>query len=780
MAMNADQQRSASPEPGATPNGGARALLVADHELVRRIGRGSYGEVWLARSTTGAYRAVKVVCRPDGEENGGYDREFNGVRSYEPFSREHEAVVDVLHVGHAGDGRCFCYIMELADDVEASQTIDPARYEPRTLRTELRRRGRLPVAECLEIATALASALEHLHRNGLVHRDVKPSNIIFISGRPKLADVGLVTATAGSDSFVGTMGYVAPEGPRGPPSDIYSLGKVLYEISTGKDRHQYPELPTDLKDQPDYEARVRFSGLIVRACDEDPRHRYQTASDLLGDLGRLRAGQVLPRRSVGRSGWLLARALLAILTVTTLLGWQYGRKARLRPGRSISLPGVPDWTGTQLTDWDNDGETELFVAQEGRLWVVSAEGEPAKPWQPGQHPAEDLAVQIINGPTGVGGGRAFMSWRAGPRLNLSALGSGFHAIEDFTAPAITVTHTNGWSSSNRLRAARLVDLEGDGRLELLATMGMGYGGHPRGVWCFAYGQRQPTPLWTFECAPNVSQVECLDANGTGQRQIVLGMEAPDNDARMPDGTDDAHTYLVILSPRGELLKQWELWDRYSQSHVIIDPTNRAFYVWSSYSGSDLRDREGLPRQGEVIKFDYDGNPGPRFPSGAYLHSCALVDRHADGRRELLLSDADGWLHVLSLDLERVGGAKVFPGRKGCLRPNLIAAVDLIGDAAPELVFRVGEEEHVVGDNPGRPDQAAIVRFYQAPSVVVLDSAFRRIASHAIAERLKYRSPPPVWVGRLKHEAPPRVLVFSDRVTIMDLAPPWGSRRPGAD
>ena len=65
---------------------------------------------------------------------------------------------------------------------------------PRTLRHEVRTRGRLPVAECVRIGLALTTALEHLHQHGLVHRDVKPSNVVFVQGVPKLADIGLVAS----------------------------------------------------------------------------------------------------------------------------------------------------------------------------------------------------------------------------------------------------------------------------------------------------------------------------------------------------------------------------------------------------------------------------------------------------------------------------------------------------------------------------------------------------------------------------------------------------------
>ena len=76
------------------------------------------------------------------------------------------------------------------------------RYAPKTLKSELNRRGPLPVSECVEIALALTTALAHLHKNGLVHRDIKPSNIIYRHGLPKLADIGLVCAFDATRSYM--------------------------------------------------------------------------------------------------------------------------------------------------------------------------------------------------------------------------------------------------------------------------------------------------------------------------------------------------------------------------------------------------------------------------------------------------------------------------------------------------------------------------------------------------------------------------------------------------
>src|SRR5262249_44417253 len=136
-------------------------------------------------------------------------------------------------------------VMELADDQRTGQDIDPDNYEPRTLRSELDQRKRLPMAECLQISLALTTALEHLHQHGLVHRDIKPSNLIFVNGMPKLADIGLVAAADERCSFVGTEGYVPNEGPGKAQADIFALGKVLYQMVTGFKADRYPSLPGD-------------------------------------------------------------------------------------------------------------------------------------------------------------------------------------------------------------------------------------------------------------------------------------------------------------------------------------------------------------------------------------------------------------------------------------------------------------------------------------------------------------------------------------------------------
>src|SRR5438093_1577028 len=191
----------------------AQIPIIPDHELLRVIGRGAYGEIWLARTVTGAFRAVKIVYRSTFESERAFLREFEGMSAFEPISRAHAGFMNILHVGRTAD--YLYYSMELADDHLAGRRIDVVSYEPRTLKTDLARQKRLSADESIRLGLSLAQALEALHTRGLTHRDIKPSYIIFIEGVTKLSAIGLV-ATSGQQSFVGTEGYVPPEGPGTP------------------------------------------------------------------------------------------------------------------------------------------------------------------------------------------------------------------------------------------------------------------------------------------------------------------------------------------------------------------------------------------------------------------------------------------------------------------------------------------------------------------------------------------------------------------------------------
>jgi serine/threonine protein kinase len=285
-----DRAVASQPVVAAPPAPVAAGPGIPDHQLLCRVGKGAYGEVWLARSAIGTFHAVKVVHRSAFPNDAPFEREFNGLRKFTPISRSHPGFVHILHVGRHDATGCLYYVMEVADDEFSGQKIDPLAYSPKTLAKELKRRKRLPLDECLRLGAELATALDVLHQQQLIHRDIKPANIIFVRGAPKLADIGLVTeeAEAGGVSNLGTEGYIPPEGPGTAAGDVYSLGKVLYEASAGLRVNRFPEVPPELVSDPREEAFFQLNAIVLKACEHTPAARFPSAAALHDALVDLR------------------------------------------------------------------------------------------------------------------------------------------------------------------------------------------------------------------------------------------------------------------------------------------------------------------------------------------------------------------------------------------------------------------------------------------------------------------------------------------------------------
>lgn len=354
-------------------------LEIPDMTLLRRIGSGAYGEVWMAQTITGALRAVKVVWREDFEHEKTFHREFEGIKQFEPISRGHPGLVNVLHVGWNEHKGFYYYVMELGDDAMQGSHIDVETYVPRTLSTDFKNHGRLNLAFCRQTGLLLADALGYMHSYGLTHRDIKPSNIIFVNGVCKLADIGLVAAH-GERSFVGTEGFVPPEGPGTFASDIFSLGKVLYEISSGKDRMEFPEVPDDLANE-EWVVWREWNAVICKACAHDVKDRYTNAVEFAEDLRTVGVPKPEPVMKVLVRG--VSRLIAGALLMGTLLS-MVKRQAQ--------------WQYTVPAPTQHQSPEELAIAHlpnDGRMWMNRSGMKFA--WRTDRHVADrPVNMELFN------------------------------------------------------------------------------------------------------------------------------------------------------------------------------------------------------------------------------------------------------------------------------------------------------------------------------------------------------------------------------------------------
>jgi serine/threonine protein kinase len=190
----------------------------------------------------------------------------------------------VYHVGEVGP--LLYYTMELADDRTMRGSVRdafPTNYRPLTLDTIIRGR-QLQVDVALELARRLLRGLAKLHSLDLVHRDIKPTNIVFVNRHPKLADIGVMTAADQSGRVIGTPRYMPPDRIMDRTADIYAFGKVLHEMIAGRDAPSFPALPADCQWGSMRWDLQRVSDVIVRACSNRAGDRYPSASAMLEDL----------------------------------------------------------------------------------------------------------------------------------------------------------------------------------------------------------------------------------------------------------------------------------------------------------------------------------------------------------------------------------------------------------------------------------------------------------------------------------------------------------------
>lgn len=266
-------------------------ILDDRYEIIELIGSGGMANVYKALChRLNRYDAVKIM-RDETAANTELRRRFCA-ESQAVAMLSHPNIVSVYDVSHSDDVEYI--VMELIEGI--------------TLKQYLQKKSVLEPAEVLDFTTQIAKALEHAHSKGIIHRDIKPQNIMLLKdGMIKVADFGIASLESdieeNNGEAVGSVHYIAPEQARGQApdarSDIYSLGIVMYEMLTGKlpyigasdvevavkhmntdpvsPRELVPDIPEELE------------RICLKAMNSDMDKRYQTASELLADLEQYKA-----------------------------------------------------------------------------------------------------------------------------------------------------------------------------------------------------------------------------------------------------------------------------------------------------------------------------------------------------------------------------------------------------------------------------------------------------------------------------------------------------------
>ena len=268
-------------------------LFDGRYRIQRRLGKGGMARVYLAEDESlDRQVAIKILAARHSDDPHFVER----------FQREARAAARLNHPN----------LVQIYDQAQVDGTsyIVMEYVEGETLKDLIRRDAPLDPRQAIGIALQVLAALRVAHQAGIVHRDIKPQNILVQpDGRVKVADFGIARAEGGSDmteagSIVGTAQYLAPEQaqglPLGPPADLYSMGVVLYEMLTGRVPFEgdsavtiamkhVQEPPEQLTDRnplvpPSLEA------VVMRALAKNPAQRYQTAEEMGVDLDRVRQG----------------------------------------------------------------------------------------------------------------------------------------------------------------------------------------------------------------------------------------------------------------------------------------------------------------------------------------------------------------------------------------------------------------------------------------------------------------------------------------------------------
>lgn len=322
--------------------------------LIRKCGKGSYGEVWLAEDSIGTHVALKIIYN-----RGTYsERELNGLKNYKDCN--HPNLLKIRYV-EITDER-LCCIMDAADDLNHGQ----GEYLPDTLANRLNKFGRMDGKEITAMLDGLLAGLEELHKHGLVHRDIKPDNILWVNGRPTLADVGLITLE-GKGSLVGTPGFMSPKllsgkGQADASDDFYALGKVIYCALTGLPVGEYPSIPENMT--------ISMDASLGHALRESCKQPIRSAAE----FRKLLQGKSIPAPKSTKPNTRIRKLpivpillLLAVCGILWLLGTMVKNRSGITSEEKEMLKKLLDYQKKADAEWRREAAEQRKAAAERKM-----------------------------------------------------------------------------------------------------------------------------------------------------------------------------------------------------------------------------------------------------------------------------------------------------------------------------------------------------------------------------------------------------------------------------
>ncbi len=268
---------------------------IGSYQLLYLCGEGAYGRVFLARNVLTQHQVALKLLPLSAKVTA---RELQGLKNYREC--RHPNLLQIHHIDQA-EGVLY-YTMDAADNLAGTG----GGYEPDTLAARLAHRKSLPAGEVAKMAAELLEGLDCLHRRNLLHRDIKPDNILWVDGRATLADIGLTTDSRNA-SLVGTPGFMSGEllsgkRPANREDDLYALGKVIYCALTGCPARDYPHYPQTVT--------ISDAAPLIRAYTAACRSPSTVKSSL--EMKRLLTAPPEAAVKCRRHVWLRAAGLLAL------------------------------------------------------------------------------------------------------------------------------------------------------------------------------------------------------------------------------------------------------------------------------------------------------------------------------------------------------------------------------------------------------------------------------------------------------------------------------------